>query len=160
MPYSRIFSALCMVLLCAAASISAASQETKRFQAATLSTEWKTSDEVTLAGTIQQVFTKKPSGAPGGVNLLMSGSQNGMIVNLGSGLDQQTQKSLASGTSIEVIGLVHRAQGEEYLLARQITLAGRTLQVRSANGFPIHTSSQTASPHARHIQSTLNGGAR
>jgi hypothetical protein len=149
-----------MVLLCSAAGVSAAGQEMKRFQSATASTEWKASDEITLAGTVQQVFTKKPSGAPGGVNLLMSGSQNGMIVNLGSALDPQTRKSLTNGTPIEVIGIVRRVQGDDFLLARQITLAGKTLQVRSANGFPIATSSPTAPPHARRIQSTLNGGAR
>lgn len=155
MSHRRIAAVFNVVLTCALAGMPSAGQENGSLQ----SREWKTSDEVTLSGVIRERIEKRPEGAPGGVNLLMSGSQSSLPVNLGSKLDANTAKLLVSGEPITVVGLVRTIRGQSYLLAREVTLGGRKIEVRSANGFPVRAAVR-ATPQPRLTQNNSNGGAR
>ena len=76
-----------------------------------------------------------------GLNLLMSGTRSDLYVNLGPNLHSAIRQSLSSGQAIQVNGVVHSIGGHNYLLARQLVIGNRTIDIRNANGALIHTPS-------------------
>jgi len=154
-----ISPAFCLVLLCVAAGYPAAGQSYAHVPTASSLTPWKASDEIRLGGVIREVLAKNPAGAPSGVNLLMTGSQNVLNVSVGPHLDKNTRKALQPGESIEVVGIVRSIQGQDYLLAREMILGGETIAIRSKDGFPIRDTARGTVPAQRSLGGS-NGGAR
>jgi hypothetical protein len=123
---------------------------------------WKASDEITLSGVVLEVMKQHPAGTPAGFNFTMSGSQNQLTVNTGSGLGENVRNQIRSGASVQVTGLTRAMNGQNYLLARELVVGGQTVQVRSKNGFPVHavTKSGGTQVRAKSAQNNLQGGAR
>jgi len=163
MSCSRLTSIFCLVFLCAAAGRPAIGQGRGLHQSSP-SEAWKASDEITMSGVVQEVLTQHPAGGPAGFNFVMTVSQKPLTVSAGSGLDQNVRIQIHSGASVQVTGLTRTMNGQSYLLARELVVAGQTVQVRNKNGFPVHTtasSGSSSSPQVRSksVQNNL-GGAR
>jgi DNA/RNA endonuclease YhcR with UshA esterase domain len=151
-----VFSAICL-LLSASSAISAEAQIS--MQAASSLKQWNATDEITFGGAIEQVVTKNASGTPPGLNLLMSGSQSVLYVNLGPYLSSSVKQQLATGQTIQVTGIVQSFNGTNYLLARELTLGNEKLEIRNAHGFLAATPPSSGSRSAR-SQTSPFGGAR
>jgi hypothetical protein len=55
--------------------------------------------------------------------------------HLGPYLTKDTQEALHAGLPMQIVGAVEEHNGKSFLLARQLIFAGRTVTVRSENGF-------------------------
>lgn len=151
----------CLVFLSAAAGQPASGQGRGLHQSGP-SEPWKASDEITMSGVVQEVLTQHPEGGPVGFNFVMTVSQKPLTVNTGSGLDESVRNQIRSGVSVQVTGLTRTINGQSYLLARELVVGGQTFQVRSKNGFPVHsmTGSGNVQVRSRSVQNSLQGGAR
>ncbi len=124
---------------------------------------WKASDEITMSGVVQEVLKQHPEGGPAGFNFVMTVSQKPLTVSAGSGLDQNTRSQIRSGASVQVTGLTRTMNGQSYLLARELVVAGQAVQVRSKNGFPVHATTSTGNSESAGTveeRSEQPGGAR
>jgi hypothetical protein len=158
----RLTSTFCLVFLCAAAGRPAVGQGRGLHQSSP-SEAWKASDEITMSGVVQETLKQHPEGGPAGFNFVMTASQKPLTVNAGSGLGESVRNQIHSGASVQVTGLTRTMNGQSYLLARELVVGGQIVQVRSKNGFPVHTMTSTggSSPQVRSksVQNNL-GGAR
>jgi hypothetical protein len=148
-----------MVLIGSAVACPGEAQMTGRLRGSSASTESKTSGEITVSGAVSEVSKKQPSGAPAGFNLSMTGSQHGLNVNLGPNLDKKIRQELQAGQAIQVVGSMQSFQGGDYLVAREITINGKQLEIRNGKGFPNYSVGNSTVGH-RKYGNTLNGGAR
>ncbi|MGB8013008.1 MAG: hypothetical protein WCF68_15450 [Terriglobales bacterium] len=122
--------------------------------------------ETIVTGTIKEVVTKHELGSPAGMHLLVSGAQGVVDAHVGSLLSKRTIEALQTGTPVRIVGASVTLHGKEFFLARQLTIAGRTVTVRSQHGFLVHehpaqkTHSSTEKKTVKTSQVELNGGAR
>ncbi len=133
-----IFS-LSAVLLYAQESL--ASGAGQGFAPAGFGPAYDTGHEITVGGSIHEIVTKHEIGAPAGMHLLVSAPQGVVDVHLGSFLSAETKSALLVGAPVEILGAMNSLRGKNYLLARQITVGGRTIKIRSARGLPMLDSS-------------------
>jgi hypothetical protein len=112
--------------------------------------------EITLNGTIEAVVSHSAPGAPTGLHLLMTSSQGTVDAHLGPYLSKEVQQTLRNGVALQVVGATAQFHGKSYLLAREIIFGGRTITIRSENGFLVQGKPVRASRNAE----PLNGGAR
>jgi len=116
--------------------------------------------EITLHGTIQEVVTKHATGSPAGMHLLVPGPEGVIDAHIGSLLSKETIGALQTGAPVEIVGATVLLNGKEYLLARQLTVDGRTVAIRSSRGVLLHSNgTRTASMRKAGYRET-NGGAR
>ncbi|HMF54402.1 MAG TPA: hypothetical protein VK593_08640 [Edaphobacter sp.] len=157
----KFTSAFCLVLLCTAAGQPVVGQE-RSFHSSNPPQAWKTSDEITMSGVIQQVLTQPPEGGPLGFNFVMTASQKPLTVNAGPMLTDKVREQLRAGQSIEVTGLTRTINGQSYLLAREMVVGGQIIQPRNKNGFLVHSLADPNRPAARskRVENNLQGGAR
>jgi hypothetical protein len=97
--------------------------------------------EITLGGSIQEIVTRRESGIPAGVHVLVSGSRGVVDVHLGPLVSAETKAALRVGAPVEIVGAMMLLKGKNYLLARQITVDGRTIRIRSERGLLVLNSS-------------------
>jgi len=122
--------------------------------------------ETTLNGTIQKVVTKHEIGSPAGMHLLVAGPEGVVDTHVGSFLSKATKESLQVGTPVQIVGATMSLRGKKYFMARQLTVGGRTVTVRSKHGLlvrehaPRATRSASAGKTEPISQAALNGGAR
>jgi len=91
--------------------------------------------EITINGSVQKVIAKSPQGNPGGLHLLVVAPEGSFDAHLGPYLNKEVQAELQNGASVRIVGAVENVRGKSYLLAREITIGGRTIVVRNENGF-------------------------
>jgi hypothetical protein len=122
--------------------------------------------ETILAGTIKEVVTKHEIGSPAGMHLLVTGAQGVVDTHVGPYLSKQTKEALQTGTPVRIVGDMVSLNGKEFFLARQLTVGGRTVTVRSPHGALVREHSPRAT-HSRHENKTAeisqfapDGGAR
>ncbi len=115
-------------------------------------------DEIDLTGSIQQVVTDPASGRPQGLHLIVASPQGIFDVSAGPYLAKDVKDSLAVGQPVQVNGVLRTFGGQAYLLAREMTVAGRQVTVRNEHGFPLHSQSPVARSQRSHAG--LNGGAQ
>jgi hypothetical protein len=96
--------------------------------------------DITMAGTVQQLITTHPSGTPVGLQLVVDGPQGSFTASLGPNLSREVQQSLTEGAPVQISGQMQTFNGQQYLLARKITVTGKQIVVRNDNGFLVHTS--------------------
>lgn len=145
-----------MVLLSFATAPRLAAQDTAPPQSFAHLKPWNPADETTFAAAIQQVIEKNPTGAPAGLNLLMTGSQQPLYVNVGPRLGNTIKQSLTAGQVIRVTGIVETLNGQNYLLARELQIGDQTIEVRNEHGFFTYPSASSRSGS----QTGKFGGAR
>jgi hypothetical protein len=157
----RVIAAIfCMFLSSAATARQVAAQSGSTPHSFSSATQGNASEEITFGGSIQQTVAANPKGMPVGLNLLMDGSRGVLYVNLGPYIRPELKQSLQPGQSIQVVGTVHSFNGQNYLMARQLTVGAQTIDVRSLHvgaGHAPASSTATAAPRNRTSQL---GGAR
>ncbi len=158
-PHRIIVSILCMVLLCTGTVRPAAAQDSRSSQLSSSLKEWKASDEISFGGAVHEVVSKNPPSAPTGVNLLMDGSQRILYVNVGPKLNDDLKQALTPGQVIRVVGVVRTFSGQNYLLARELQIGDRKIEVRNQRGFLTYPSTSTG-PRSVRTPSSKIGGAR
>jgi hypothetical protein len=100
------------------------------------------------------------------MHLLVTGAQGVVDTHVGPYLSKQTIEALQTGATVRIVGATETIHGKEFFLARQLTVGGRTVTVRSPHGalVPEHNPSVKRSRHenktAQTSQAALNGGAR
>ena len=160
MKTSGIFVAVfCMVLFCEATIQPVAAQNESSSPSFARLTPWKTADETTFGGTIQEALEKNPAGAPAGLNLMMTGSRQNLYVNVGPHLKGVLRQSFSAGQVIRVVGIVRSFNGQNYLLARELEINGQTIEVRNQHGGLTYPSAST-DPRSVRPDSSKFGGAR
>lgn len=93
--------------------------------------------EVTVKGTIEDVQEHAGKGGGTGVHLVVKTDAGTLPVHVGpSAYIAKKQFSFAKGDVVEILGSKVPIGGEETLLAREITKAGKTLVLRNAQGIP------------------------
>ncbi len=111
--------------------------------------------EITITGAIDRVVTQRIAGNPVGLHLLVAGSQGTVDAHLGAFLSRDIVDALHTGEPVEIIGAMKTINGKDYLLARQLTVDGRTIIIRNQRGFLMHSfSRKSPSPIGS------NGGAQ
>ena len=116
--------------------------------------------ETTVNGTIQAVVTKHEPGSPAGMHLLVAGPQGIVDTHIGSQLSKENKQVLQSGASVQIVGSMLALHGKQYLLARQISVGGRTIMVRNARGFLVFPQVHRIVKTKAAAQAEPNGGAR
>jgi hypothetical protein len=97
--------------------------------------------ETILSGTIQEVITRHEIGSPAGIRLLIAGPQGLVDTHLGPYLGRETKDALHAGVPVRIVGAMSSLYGREYLLARQLSVAGQTVTVRSEHGLLVRARS-------------------
>jgi len=158
----KLFIPVClMLLLCGIVTSAASAQDNNSPQSSAAVAAWNVkhvaTSEITVAGTIQQVPSERVPGSPAGLHLLVNSPQGVLDASVGPYLTKDVQRALSAGQQIQVVGLIQTINGHNYLLARQLVLAGRQIPIRNEHGFFIHPQSR---PGNRSVpgQSELNGG--
>jgi hypothetical protein len=122
--------------------------------------------ETILTGTIKEVVTKHAIGSPAGMHLLVTGPQGVVDTHVGPFLSKQTVEALQTGTQVRIVGASVSLNGKEFFLARQLTVGGRTVTVRSPHGLLVRqitprkarSTSENKTEQTSHV--ALDGGAR
>jgi hypothetical protein len=114
--------------------------------------------EITLSGDVQQVVTRHVVGAPGGMHLLVAGPNGLVDAHIGPFMSKETKDALHTGTPVQIVGAMATLNGRNYLMARELTVGGTTITVRSEHGF-LRRSQLTPRQHSN-AEKTSNGGAR
>jgi len=116
--------------------------------------------ETTLNGTIQEIVTKHAIGSPAGMHLLVSGPEGMVDTHVGSYLSQQTKEALEIGAPVRIVGAMVSLHGKEYLYARELTVGGHTVIVRSKHGalVTVHSSRTTRSKSGNKSGKTAQNG--
>jgi hypothetical protein len=155
-----IVATFCMILLSGTMSLPPlTAQNTTSPQTFAQLRPWNPADETTFAAAIQQVVEKNSAGVPAGLNLLMSGSQQPLYINVGPRLGNIVKQSLTPGQVIRVTGIVRNFNGQNYLLARELQIGDQKIEVRNEHGFLIYPSADTG-PGSSRTGSGKFGGAR
>jgi len=114
-------------------------------------------NEITVVGTIRQVLTERAPGRPQGINLVLAGPQGVFDVPVGPFLASDVKESLSTGQQVQIAGTLRTLNGKSYLLAREMTVAGRQVTVRNDRGLLVRTQLPAASSSQR-SRVGLNGG--
>ena len=107
------------------------------------------------------MVTKQVAGSPAGLHVLVTGPQGVVDAHLGPFMTRATRSSLKPGTPIQLVGAMETVHGRQYLLAREVSIGGRTVIVRNSNGFLLRE--QSAGGHHMRRAATrveVRGGAQ
>lgn len=116
--------------------------------------------ETILSGTIQDVVTRHEIGSPAGMHLLVASPQGIVDTHVGPYLSKEMKEALRSGTPVQIAGATLTLHGKEYFLARQLTVGGRTVTIRSTRGFLVQPHGNRTARITKTAQVERNGGAR
>ena len=118
--------------------------------------------EITLSGTIQEVVTTRVAGSPAGIHLLVAGLQGVVDAHVGPFLSKDTKESLQAGMPVRIVGAMSSVEGKSYLLARELTVGGSTVTVRTERGIllPVPTPRAQRDRSERTSRLELDAGVR
>lgn len=117
--------------------------------------------ELTINATVNQMVTKHIAGSPAGLHLLVTAPQGVVDAHLGPFMTRETRSALRPGTPIQLVGAMETIHGRQYLLAREVSIGGRTVIVRNSSGFLLRA--QSAGGHHMRRGATrvdVSGGAQ
>ncbi len=162
----RGLSSLCVVLSVGVAlniSIGAIDAHAQSTDPSTAPAGWRSagpsSGEITALGTIRQVVSDRVAGSPSGVHILVDGPLGSFDASLGSSLPKDLLQALSDGGPVQITGTVRSVNGKDYLMARQLTVAGHQVTIRNVNGFLVHNPSGTGT-RSQKVQVEGNGGVQ
>jgi hypothetical protein len=104
----------------------------------------KPAQDIMVSGTVQQLVKTHVPGAPAGVQLLVAAPQGAVTASLGPNLSRTALQSMSKGAAIQISGGMQTINGNEYLLARNITIGGNQIIVRNEHGFLTHYSTRSS----------------
>jgi hypothetical protein len=117
----------------------------------------KPAQDVTMAGTLQQIISTRTPGTPAGIQLVAEGPQGAFTAILGPTLSDQLRQTLSPGAPVQVSGVRETINGQSYLLARKLTIAGSPVVIRNEHGFLVHSQQRS---RASVNNSVLSPGAK
>jgi hypothetical protein len=91
--------------------------------------------ETTFEGTIQEVVVKHTAGSPAGMHLMVAGPQGLVDAHIGPFMSKETKEALQAGVPVRLVGANTTVHGRTFFLARQLTVDGNTVKIRTARGF-------------------------
>jgi hypothetical protein len=153
---SLIFQTLGLLLLASIVPATSRAQQSARVVAPqahpwAASTTAKT--ETKIAGTIQQVTSKH-----GATQLVIEGSNGPVTADLGP-YASGAAKSFSPGDRIEIAGWTRTSNGNNVLVARQITSGERQIVIRNEHGIAVRPAPATSTKPQR-VGASFTGGAR
>jgi hypothetical protein len=109
--------------------------------------------ETKISGTIQQVTSKH-----GATQLVIDGSKGAVTADLGP-YASNAAKSLSAGDHIEIAGWTRSSNGNEVLVARQVTAGERQIVIRNEHGIPVRPVPAKSTKPQR-VGASFTGGAQ
>jgi hypothetical protein len=109
--------------------------------------------ETKIGGTIQQVTSKH-----GATQVVVEGSKGAVTADLGP-YASNAAKSLSAGDHIEIAGWTRSSNGNEVLVARQITAGERQIVIRNEHGIPVRPVPAKSTKPQR-VGASFVGGAK
>jgi hypothetical protein len=145
------------ILLCGMRDEGAAAQVSDTSQtSATKFAGWDASNsntpDVTVTAIIEQAVADH-AGGPGGSQLLLATPQGPLNVSVGPYLTKRAHQALSVGKQVRVTGKVENANGQTYLLAKQLFIDGQQIMIRNDHGSLVRTRQ-----HARTYSQSLQNG--
>jgi hypothetical protein len=118
--------------------------------------------EITIMGDVQQVVTKHEAGSPAGMHLILRGPEGLVDTHVGPFLSDEVKDALHTGTPVQIVGAIVEIHGKHYLLARELTVGGRMVTIRSEHGLLVvpHPARTRHGQAGESSQAEVNGGAR
>jgi hypothetical protein len=117
--------------------------------------------ETTFEGTIQEVVVKHTAGSPAGMHLMVAGPEGLVDAHVGPFMSKQTKEVLQPGVPVRIVGASTTLRGKTYFLARQLTVDGNTITVRSKHGaLALGQANHKRISRSKSSQREQNGGAR
>jgi hypothetical protein len=113
-------------------------------------------NDVTLAGTVQQVIEKATAGVPRGVQVVAEGPQGTFTAILGPKLSDAMRQSLVAGAPITASGLSETIDANSYLIVRKLTVSGSPFTIRNEHGFTVHAQERSRAA----VGNTISGGTK
>jgi hypothetical protein len=113
--------------------------------------------EISVSGTILQVIAKPASGSPSGLHLLVAGAGGLSDAHLGPYLPKSLTQQFRVGQPVQMTGVMQTMHGQDYLLVRQITVAGRQVAVRNQHGFLVRAHQSPVGSRSRRSGTGLKG---
>lgn len=99
---------------------------------------YDTADEVTLQGIVKEVMAKLAAGSPLGMHMIVATSSGDVDAHLGVlSVKAASEAGLVGGAAVEVVGAMAEVGGKGLLLARKLTVGGRTIMIRNERGLPV-----------------------
>jgi hypothetical protein len=90
-----------------------------------------------MSGAVRQLIATHAPGAPAGLELLVDGPQGSFTESLGPNISREVQQNLSQGEAVQISGVFQTIDGKEYLLARNLTVAGtRSLSAKTTDFLP------------------------
>ena len=108
--------------------------------------------DVTVTAIIQQAVTNH-AGGPVGSQLVLATPQGPLSVSVGPYLPQDIWQALSVGKQVRVTGKIDSANGQTYILAKQLFIDGQQVTIRNDHGSLIRTRR-----HARIYSQSLQNG--
>lgn len=98
--------------------------------------------EITISGTVDEVQTMQPPGrgmgGGGGIHLVFSAATGPITVHVGpSAYVQSKEFTFVKGDALTIVGSKVTMNGQDVVLAREITKGNQRLTLRDAKGFPL-----------------------
>jgi hypothetical protein len=117
--------------------------------------------ETTFEGTILEVVVKHTPGTPAGMHLMVAGPDGVVDAHIGPFMSKETKEVLQSGVPVRIVGANTELRGKTYFLARELTVDGNTITVRSKHGaLTVGHSNREHISRPKASQHEQNGGAR
>jgi hypothetical protein len=153
---SLIFQTLGLLLLASIVPASSRAQSAPRV-AAPQAHPWASSTtaktETKVSGTIQEVTSKH-----GATQLVINGANGAVTADLGP-YASNTAKSFSNGDHVEIAGWTRMTNGNNTLVARQITAGERQVVIRNEHGIAVRPAPATSTKPQR-VGASFTGGAR
>ena len=151
-----IFQTLGLLLLASIVPASSRAQNAPRVvgpQAHPWATSTTAKTETKVSGTIQEVTSKH-----GVTQLVVNGANGAVTADLGP-YAGGAAKSFSPGDHVEIAGWTRTPNGNNTLVARQITAGERQVVIRNEHGFAVRPTPATSTKPQR-VGASFTGGAR
>jgi hypothetical protein len=101
---------------------------------------WDTNaSDVTVTAIIQQTPANDVAGGPAGSQFVLATPQGPLNVSVGPYLPQNIRQAFPPGKSVRVTGKLQSANGQTYLLAKQLLIDGQQITIRNDRGSLVRT---------------------
>jgi hypothetical protein len=141
------------ILLFALAALPLSAQEPSEHHSARgFGPAYDAAHETTINAIIEEVVTTHVAGSPAGLHLLVSSPDGAVDAHLGPFLTKETKDALLKGTPLQMVGSTVQLREKQYFLARELSIDGHTVTIRSARGFLVY-------PRGERLEKTKANGS-
>jgi hypothetical protein len=113
--------------------------------------------EIMVQGNIESVVTRMSWGGPLGTHLVVTTSNGSVDAHLGPfATTGPNALNFHQGDAVQIVGVMASIESKQVLLARTLTIGGRTLVLRNLHGFLV----QPSAPRVSSAKISSEGGVR